>query len=292
MASLDWSRLPSLTALRAFAAAAEHGSFSAAARELNVTHAAVAQQVRQLETRLRLPLVHRAGRGLALTEEGRELARALDEGFGVIRDALDRIGQDSAQRPLTITTVPSFAERWLVPRLKGFWQAHPDIAIALRPDYKVVDMRRERIDIAIRYGRGTWPDGEGTFLVSARLIVVGAPALVGDGTNLSPEDLSRLPWVDEEATMEQMDWLEAHGITPPARLAAALPNDDLAMAAAREGVGLYLASAPLVAEDVRRGSLVVVFDPQDDSPGFHIVTLPGPQRPAARTFIKWLKAAV
>jgi LysR family glycine cleavage system transcriptional activator len=216
----------------------------------------------------------------------------LDEGFGVIGGALDLIGQDSAQRPLTITTVPSFAERWLVPRLKGFWQTHPDIAIALRPDYKVVDMRRERIDIAIRYGRGTWPDVEATFLVSARLVVVGAPALVGDGKNLSPEDLSRLPWVDEGVTKELIDWLQAHGITPPARLAAVLPNDDLAMAAAREGVGLYLASAPLAANDVRRGDLLVVFDPQDESPGFYMVTLPGPLRPAARTFIKWLKSAV
>ena len=142
-------KLPSLSALRAFEAAARHQSLSAAARELNVTHAAIAQHVRQLEAELSEPLLYRAGRGVAPTEAGQQLARQLGEGFALIAEGVDTLRQQTAARPLAVSLTPSFAINWLMPRMGGFWQAHPDVMVSLTPNTALVDLRREGFDMAI-----------------------------------------------------------------------------------------------------------------------------------------------
>jgi LysR family transcriptional regulator, glycine cleavage system transcriptional activator len=118
---MDWKRLPPLTALRAFAAVAQSGSFSAAARALNVTHAAVAQQVRALEEHLDQPLVARDGRALALTAEGEQLAAALNDGFATMQRGIDALRATDGDRPLRISLTAGFAAQWLMPRLRDFW---------------------------------------------------------------------------------------------------------------------------------------------------------------------------
>jgi LysR family glycine cleavage system transcriptional activator len=120
MTELDWRQMPALAALRAFEATARTGGFSAAARQLNVTHAAVAQQVRALETRLAVALVWRDGRGLRLTPEGQRLAVALNAGFATIRDGVRALTDGATQKPLTVTLPPAFAAEWLMPRLARF----------------------------------------------------------------------------------------------------------------------------------------------------------------------------
>jgi LysR family glycine cleavage system transcriptional activator len=286
-------RLPSLTALRAFEAAARTGSFSAAARELNVTHAAVAQQVRALEERLGQTLAFREGRGLALTGEGAKLAQTLTEAFRAIAATLDELSADDPDRPLRITLTPSFAAKWLVPRLGGFWRAHPDIALTLDPDQRQRDLNREGFDLGIRYGEGRWPGVEAELLTRSDDVIVGAPSLLGDRHELSVAEMQQMPWITEAGWSEQLRWLEALGLDPAGLDLTEMPTEELASLAAREGLGLAVEMAPLAEPDVEEGRLRIVHrPPPEGSYGYWIVTRPGPKKPQLKTFIRWLKSVV
>jgi LysR family transcriptional regulator, glycine cleavage system transcriptional activator len=290
MDSIDWLRFPPLSALRALEATVRLGGFSAAARALNVTHAAVAQQVRGLEAHLGYALVHREGRTLSVTDEARRLADAANDGFVAIQTALNAIDLGRRNRTLAVTMTPIFAERWLMPRLKGFWAAHPDISLSLRPDHRVYDLRREGVDLGIRYGHGRWPGVEAEYLVSARFMIVAAPDLLRGVGDLSPEYLSRQPWIVEEGGAEPESWLMSHGIDISAAPRTLLPTEELALSAARQGIGLHVASAALIERDIADDALRVVLDSRDDNPAYYLVAPPGPRSPAARLFAKWLKA--
>lgn len=292
MADVDWRHLPALPMLRAFEAAARLGGFSAAARALNVTHAAVAQQVRALEREIGTPLIHREGKGMMLTPEGARLGAALTDGFGLIQGAVTAIRARREGDPVTVTMTPSFATQWLMPRLWSFWEAHPDINVSLRPDYRLLDLRREGIDLGVRFGNGNWPGVESEFLTSARYVVVGEPSMLGGADSLTPEQLMAMPWVGEENWPERSNWLRSNGIDPSRLDMTTFPSEELALSAARQGYGLHVESAALIEEDIAEGRLQVVFDPKEDRPAYFIVTPPGPQRNAARTFIRWLRASV
>ena len=283
----DWRSLPSLTALRAFAATAELRNFSQAARALNVTHAAVAQQVRALEETLGRPLVQREGRGVGLTADGEQLAQALGEGFGAIQRGLEALRVGEADRPVRITLTATFAAQWLMPRLKDFWEKHPDIGLSLHPDSKVVDLHRERMDLAIRYGNGDWPGVEAVYLTSARLVIAGAPSLIGDRIPTVAE-MAGMDWVLSRNWAEQDAYLRQLGLDPTALSSTDISSEELALAAARQGLGLVVESVALIESDVADGRLRIVHESREKLPAYFIVTLPGPKRAAARAFLKWL----
>ena len=284
----DWRTLPSLTALRAFAATAELRNFSQAARVLNVTHAAVAQQVRALEETLGRPLVQREGRGVALTADGEQLAQALGEGFGAIQRGLEALRVGEADRPVRITLTATFAAQWLMPRLKDFWEKHPDIGLSLHPDSKVVDLHRERMDLGIRYGNGDWPGVEADYLTSARLVIAGAPSLIGE-RNPTVAEMAKMDWVLSRNWAEQDAYLRQTGLDPAKLSSTDISNEELALAAARQGLGLVVESVALIESDVAEGRLRIVHESREKLPAYFIVTLPGPKRAAARAFLKWLK---
>ena len=287
---IDWLKLPPLTALRAFETVAAAGNFSAAARRLNVTHAAVAQQVRALEEHLGAALVQREGRALALTAEGAQLAAALAEGFGAIQRGVEALKAGGGDRPVRLTLTASFAAQWLMPRLRDFWERHPDIGLSLHPDARVVDLRREGMDVGIRYGRGNWPGVQATFLASARLAVAAAPHLLGGKPRLTTAELAQMEWIVARDWPEQDNYLRDLGLDPDKLSRTEFPNEELSIAAAREGLGLVVESIALMEEDVREGRLSMVHDSQDKLPAYFIVTLPGPQRAPVRAFLKWLQA--
>ena len=290
--ALDWRSFPSLTSLRAFEAAARLQSFTLAARALNVTHAAVAQQVRGLEDHLGRELIYRAGRGLALAPEGARLAIALAEGFRTIAVALEEIKATGPGGPLRVTLTPAFAAQWLMPRLKGFWSAHPEVPISLHPDKRVVDLRREGIDLGIRFGKGDWPGLDVEFLTAADYVIVGAPALLKGRKNLTTVELSAMPWVIEQDWPEVLTWLRSFGLRPDVLNIAFIPTEELALSAARQGYGLHVEAAALLEQDVANGTLEIVGQVKDDSLAYYMVTRPGPKRPELKKFTKWLKAAV
>jgi LysR family glycine cleavage system transcriptional activator len=130
---MEWSSFPSLNSLRAFAALAETGSYSRAAGALNISHAAVSQQVKALETRLGAKLVVRDGRGVKLTDQGIALARELTAGFAAILQGLENLKGAQAARPVQVTMPPAFAVRWLMPRSMDFHHHHPDVMLMLMP---------------------------------------------------------------------------------------------------------------------------------------------------------------
>ncbi len=286
--STDWRQIPSLTALRAFAATAELRSFSQAARALNVTTAAVAQQVRGLEDHLGQALVQRDGRGMSLTADGAQLAAALTEGFAAFSRGVEALRSGGLDRPVKVTLTASFAAQWLMPRLRDFWDRHPEIGLSLHPDARVVDLHREGVDVGIRYGSGDWPGVESRFLASARLVVAGAPEILGGQTTMDCETLAGMEWILSPNWPEQDNYLRSLGLDPALLSRSDFPNEELSIAAARQGLGLVVESIALVESGVADGRLRVVHDSRETLPSYFIVTLPGPQRTATRTFLKWL----
>ncbi len=292
MNDVIWRQMPPLSALRAFEATAQSRSFSAAARALNVTHAAVSQQVRSLEAHLGTALVVRNGRALDLTAEGAELAASLAEGFRLIQTGVDAARAGGANRPLVVTLTPSFALQWLMPRMGDFWRRLPGLAVTLQPDHRILDLRREGVDIAIRYGNGNWPGNTAERLVSARYVVVGAPSLLQGRPAPSVEQMQDMPWILEEGWPEQISWLSAMGLDTGRLKATQMPTEELALSAARQGYGLYVENEALMSDDIRSGRLVQLAVSNDDRLAYYIVTPAGPQRTAVRQFIRWLKDSV
>ena len=289
--AINWRDLPPLSALRAFAAVAELGGFSQAARALNVTHAAVAQQVRALEALLDTPLVARDGRGMALTAEGQQLAQALADGFGTIASGIAALRAGGSDRPVRITLTASFASQWLMPRLKDFWDMHPDIALSLHPDARVSDLRRDGMDLGIRYGNGDWPGVTARFLAPARMAIAAAPDLLDGRESLSTAEMQEMEWILARDWPEQENYLRSLGLDPRTLSRTDFVNEELSLAAARQGLGLVVESLALMEDDLEEGRLILLHDSKDRLPAYFIVTSPGPQRAATRAFLKWLESA-
>lgn len=289
--AINWRDLPPLSALRAFAAVAELGGFSQAARALNVTHAAVAQQVRALEALMDTPLVARDGRGMALTAEGQQLAQALADGFGTIVSGVAALRAGGSDRPVRITLTASFASQWLMPRLKDFWDLHPDIALSLHPDARVSDLRRDGMDLGIRYGNGDWPGVTARFLAPARMAIAAAPDLLDGRESLSTAEMQEMEWILARDWPEQENYLRSLGLDPRTLSRTDFVNEELSLAAARQGLGLVVESLALMEDDLEEGRLILLHDSKDRLPAYFIVTSPGPQRAATRAFLKWLESA-
>lgn len=289
---MDWRDIPPLSSLRAFEAAVRTGSFSAAGRELNVTHAAISQHVRGLETRLSTPLLTKDGLRLVPTPAGERLGEALSNGFGQIAAGVRDIIDEGKNAPLRISLTPSFAETWLMPRLGSFWAAHPDIQLEIAPSTQSIDLIRDGFDMAIRYGNGGWPGVDQTHFLYSRYVIIGKS---GDHTPVQEEDLSSLsgtPWVLEHVWPEGRRWLAENGLDLENERVTLLGTTSLVLEAVRQGQGISLASLTVAQRDIDEGLIEVLYDSQIGTGGYHILTRPGDSRPALKTFKRWLKAQV
>ncbi|MES0879071.1 LysR family transcriptional regulator [Roseibium sp. SCP14] len=287
---MDWRTLPSLNSLRAFAAVAEEKSLSAAGRELNVTHAAVSQQVKSLETFLGLQLVVREGRGIALTPEGEQLFRGISSGFETIQDTVDELLHQDVGRPLNITMTPSFAISWLMPRINDFRLKHQDIELMLNPTAENIELKPGGVDLAIRFGRGDWPGLESELLFKTNFVVVGATRLVGDCGIKKPEDILEYPWLQEYGTNELVIWLEKQGIVPKGKLNITHLPGYMVLEGIRRGEGISATAEVFVEADIAAGNLKVLFrDAVYTGSGYHLVTRPGVNRPPLKAFMSWIR---
>lgn len=286
---MDWSRLPSLAALRAFDALARQGSLSGAARDLNVTHAAIAQHLRALEAHFGESLANRDGQTMRLTETGYELAEALGEGFGRIAEGVGRIMDRSALRPITVTLTPSFAEAWLMPRMGQFWARHPEVEVRLVPSTALTDLRRDGIDLAIRFGGGDWPGYEVEPLAVSRFAVVAAPGYTKARTLDELGGLSAYDWFFSAAANEQRVWGRAIGVDFQKVGAQDMANNGMVLSAVRAGLGLSIQSRALVDPDIASGQLTTLYEGDPAGLGYYIVTRPGVLTPGARSFRAWLR---
>ncbi|KAF1028988.1 MAG: Glycine cleavage system transcriptional activator [Pseudomonas sp.] len=256
-----------LNALRAFEAAARHQSFSAAAAELNVTSAAVGQQVRSLESWLGLPLFTRASSGTArlqLTDVARAALPDIREGFERLRVGLARLKEASMSTDLTVTVSPAFAGKWLLPRLEGFQQAHPQIDVLLNTHLKPLDFLAENIDIGVRYGAGHWPGLAAIKLMDEELFPVCAPHYVQlDNGRLSLEKLAQctlihdLSMAGDPGFPTWRTWLDALGQTATdASHGLRINNSAAVVQAAIEGQGVALGRSVMVRDDLASGRLI------------------------------------
>ena len=287
---MDWRDIPSLPALRAFEVAARLGSYSAAAAELNVTHAAVAQHVRALEKDFGTALMRREGRGMAPTAAGARLAQHLSDGFGTIGAGVRALRQDRGDRPLAVTTTFSFAEGWLMPRLPKFWAAHPDIVLSITPSTRVVDLVRDGYDLALRYGAGDWAGHTAELLVESDNIVVGPPAHSARRTR-HIADLADLPWLFETHFTEYRAWAAREGLPMDGLTLRELDTINLVLSVLRAGGGIAVVGRAVVQDDLRRGALALLYESTRAAPpGYHIVTHRGVPHPHAATFRRWLRA--
>ena len=256
-------RLPPLTALRAFEAAARHMSFSKAAEELFVTPAALSYQIKQLEEHLGVPLFHRLNRAVELTDAGRALQPGVAEGFASLRQAVRQVAKLRNQNELTITAGPAFTAKWLAPRFFRFADRHPELELRFVATLRSLDFHRDGVDAAIRFGVADPPDLYSEVLAEEWLTPVVAPGLAHQveetgslaGVQLlhdeSVEAISPAPnwrrWA--ELTGMEIDW--EHG--------AHFSNADHSIDVALEGGGVALGRIVLVQRYMESGRLIAPF---------------------------------
>ncbi|WP_299351480.1 LysR substrate-binding domain-containing protein [uncultured Shimia sp.] len=288
---MDWSALPSLSALRAFEAAARHGSFSAAARELNVTHAAIAQHVRQLEKVLAEPLLHRSGRGVATTDAGRALAQDLSEGFAIIAEGVATLQRQKEIHPLNVSVTPSFATNWLMPRIGSFWQAHPDIRININPSTALVDLRRDGFDMAVRFGDGRWKGLDNQLLNRGEFWIVAAPGLLQERNLSGLPEAGALPWIMEPHTLELRRVVEDAGLDLGQVDMTVLETNELVLSATLAGLGVSVHHKSLVEREVANGTLIRICRLPVKDLGYYLISLPGAQSARQKAFSKWILSA-
>ena len=290
--------LPPLNALRAFEAAARHLSLTRAAEELHVTPAAVSHQVKGLEDYLGVKLFRRANRSLLLTDAGQACLPGLHEGFDRLAEAMEAVRARDERGPFTVTVPPSFGAKWLVTRLDRFRHKHPGYDVRLDASMRLVDMMREGVDVAVRYGAGHYAGMRVDCLLDEVAIPVCSPRLLeGDNPLRVPGDLCRhtllhhmAPYQDDNYPDWRM-WLQAAGVSgcelsrgPTFSMAS------MAVEAAIAGQGVALVGDVLVADDIAAGRLVRPF--QLSFPGhfaYYIVCpLVTAERPRVVAFREWL----
>jgi LysR family transcriptional regulator, glycine cleavage system transcriptional activator len=284
------ARLPPLGTLRAFEAAARLESFSRAAEEISVTHSAVSHQVRALERALGTSLFQRNGRRVALTAAGRHFADRVGAALREIGEAAQYVRRGSRDKDvLTISTLPSFAARWLLPRLGRFMERHPQIAVTVHTSNRLVDLERDEVDFVIRFGTGNWHGVEAQIFMEDEFFPVASPRLNGGRLPRRPADLARFrlmrsgdePWAP---------WFRAAGVKleEPRDV---FTDSSLLLQAAVDGRGIALARRSITEDELRAGQLVRLFDIAIPARGANYLAWPkGKLSPNAALLRDWLLA--
>lgn len=291
-------RLPPLTALRAFEAAARHMSFAKAAEELNVTPAALSFQIKSLEEHLGQPVFRRLNRAVELTAAGRALAPGMTDGFDMLTAAWRAARRTGTGSTLTVTAGPAFTAKWLAPRLFGFAAAHPEIDLRFSASFRIMDFDRDEIDVAIRFGYGPH---EGLFslkLFDEWVTPMMVPELA-EGIS-RPEDLAEVPLLHQDdlsflkPPFDWAAWFRAAGVEAPAKAGARFSQADHALDAALAGAGVVLGRSSLASRDLAEGRLVAPFDlALTTEAHFSFVCAKGDEtQPRIRAFLDWLTGEI
>ena len=291
--------LPPLSALRAFEAAARHMSFSKAADELHVTPAAISHQIHALEEDLGVRLFHRLNRSIELTASARMLLPGLTEAFAGIQSSVRRLRAHNDTGTLTVTASPSFAGKWLVLRLHRFQEQHPEIDVRISATDEVVDLTRGDFDIAIRYGRGSYPGLDVELLFTNEVFPACSPKLLDRRAAAAhPRRSPRHTLIHDQAARPRSAGADLADVaegrrrkTVPITAGLTFNSMSLALDAAIAGQGIVLAYSTIAAADLAAGRLVRLFSlALPDQFAYYIVTAPGAlERPKVRAFRNWLR---
>ena len=296
-------RLPSLNALRAFWAAARHRSFAAAADELHVTASAVSLQIRQLEEELDFKLFERTPKGLVLTPQGARLLPGITQAFEHLKGTIAAIDDGApGAGSLSISVAPSFATKWLLPRLGGFLDRNPDVQVDVKANIELTDFAKDEVDLAIRYGNGNYPGLTVELLLEDRMFPVCSPELLmrygqrnparvfteapllhDVSVDRDPADPSWKMWL-KAGGLENIDWRKGPRFNQTA----------LALDAALAGLGIALAPAALVATDLAAGRLVRLANEEWKGEFAYYLVHPADKAelPTLQRFKSWLRATL
>lgn len=308
-------RLPPLSSFRTFEAAARHLSFKKAAEELHVTPAAVSQQIKTLENYLGVLLFKRQPKALQLTEEGLAMFPRVRDGMDSFAAAVASTRRDDALA-LNVTAPPSFATRWLVPRLARFSAVHSEVAIrissnsenidgpqtAVGPAMEARDPRQQASEVAVRFGNGLYPGHQVEKLLTPEYVLVCSPRLPSEELPLGkPEDLRKHILIHDESIpdVEQRpswhEWLKLAGVSGiDCERGPRFSNSILAQEAAIEGQGVVLALRPQIEADVVSGRLAIPFDISMPSSYAYYLVIPQAiaERAVVCAFKAWLRAEI
>jgi DNA-binding transcriptional LysR family regulator len=292
-------QLPALDLFRGFEAAARHLSFTRAAEELFLTQSAVSRQIQSLEQGLGVALFTRRNRGLALTEAGEQLYRATAGALRALNDAVERIVPGGAPHMVTVTSSIAFCSLWLIPRLAAFRKLHPEMDVRVSANNQILDLDRERIDVAVRYCPIRSAPAGAIRMFGEEIVPVCSPALLRDRARplKSPADLRHhvlLHFDDVERAIPSLSWnvwLEAEGLAdlkPAASLR--FSHYDQVVNAALGGQGVALGRLPLVRDLIAEGSLVTPLPHASlVDRAYYIVRTPATQgRGGIDDFVQWL----
>lgn len=287
-------RPPPLQALRALEAAVRHESYTLAAEELALTQSAVSHQLRELEAQLGERLFQRVGRRMMPTAHARAMATRIREGLRMLESAVDDAPQRRSPGTLHLSLLPSFAFKWLMPRLGDFHARHPEIALNVRATLDLADFRHDGVDAAIRYGKGHWDGTESALLARETLFAVASPRflqgrLPHDLRQLKPEYLIGNPY--EPWT----PWLRAAGLDwPEPKPRLTIGDAALLLEAAISGQGIILTRELLSRDDLAAGRLVRLFDiALPDTSAYWLVWPKGSRKLAMiATLHEWMQDAL
>ena len=288
----DAGRLPSLNALRAFEVSSRHLNFRVAAEELGVTQGAVAQLVRGLEADLGIRLFDRLARSLALTDQGRTFAASIHRAFELIAEATATLLPEPLR--LTISVTPTFASKWLIPRLSEFTAANPDLELGIVASDRMANFQTDGVDIAVRYGKPPFGSNvTGELLFEQEVVAVCSPGLASGRVSRWPPDLSGFVLLHDAHNLWPEFMEKALGLSPAGTSKGVrFSQTSLAIDAALGGHGVALAADFFVEQDLAAGRLVRLFDlTMRAANGFYVVTPRKPRHPSSTATVRdWLLA--
>ena len=289
-------RLPPLNSLKCFEAAGRLLSFTEAARELNVTQAAISHQIKVIEEYLGVSLFDRYPRRLALSEQGKALLPDVTEAFDRVSQAIGALSQEQYSNLVSVRLAPSFAAKWLSPRLKYFWLQFPEIDLCLFHAHDAVDFEREEIDIAVTYGKGDWPGVVADKLLGLDFFPVCSPVFMHNDKPLIKLDNLRYYSLLHDASYEcWRDWIELAGVQGiDSDKGTIIDDTNVLIQAAIDGQGIALGSTTFVEDHLEAGRLVKPFDINLVNEFCYFVVCPEShlKNPAVRAFKEWLLSLV
>jgi len=288
--------IPSISVLRCFEAAAKHQSFTAAAEELGLTQSGVSRQVKELEEQIGATLFRREGRGIRLTQAGKSLADSVFSDLSRLRRTISQaVAAGETQELLTIAALPTFATRWLVPRLKDFKEQRPNLDLMVYSRSEPFDLVEQGVDVAIHFGANDWPGAKLSPLCPEDLVVVASPALLEAHPVTEKSDILEMPLL--HMTSRAHLWKAFHKGIPGAdghvQMGSYFDQFSLVIAAAVSGMGAAILPTYLIEAELASGALVSLAPVRDGSGhNYYLATPPGKLSPSAAEFLTWVRGQV
>ncbi|WP_116473456.1 LysR substrate-binding domain-containing protein [Zobellella maritima] len=293
-------RTPSLNTLRAFEAAARHGSFAAAAGELNVTAAAVSHRVKELEGSLGVALFVRQPRGVELTEIGRRYRDSVASAFQIIERATAGIDRGAVDGPLVVSTPHSFAQLWLAPRLERLMRRFPGLELSLVGDSRLADLRNGQADLGVRFGSGGYPGLQAEYLMGDAVTVLAPIQAVRARADSRPRALMQsMPLLEDmgiaagEPWNGWSPWLREAGLRPQGLQTIRLSDSSMTLAACQRGLGLCVGRLSVSLELLQERRVQALFPWRSTEYGYYLVSRSAEQdNPRVMAFRRWLLAEI